>query len=223
MVTTQYPTAIPTTNQCPTNLTDFVSDVLVGQQNPPHAEIIAIATELGTLPKGDYATVKARLDFLENLIYATNIIGIGAFDITRSGASATYRGFWDRSGKYARPESINGVMVFPVILPADLRGKTVQITELTIYYFTVSASPGADYITYVRLIQNDGDGSSTLLLNHDTDIANGSNGNGNHNVIDTPLDMGDKPTYLELSVDGSDNFLDVRFYSAVLKYKIEET
>lgn len=65
MVTTQYPTALPTTNQCPTGLQDNVDDVLVAQQNPPHAEILAIATELGTLPKGDDADVKSRLDRID--------------------------------------------------------------------------------------------------------------------------------------------------------------
>jgi hypothetical protein len=68
MVTTQYPTALPTTNQCPTSLTDNVTDVLAVHQNAPHAEIIAIATELGLLPKGTYATIKARLDDLNDKI-----------------------------------------------------------------------------------------------------------------------------------------------------------
>lgn len=61
MVTTQYPTTIPTTNQCPTALQDNIDDVLADQQNAPHAEILAICAELGTLPKGAYASVKARL------------------------------------------------------------------------------------------------------------------------------------------------------------------
>lgn len=74
MVTTQYPTAIPTTNQCPTGLQNNIDDVLVNQHNPPHAEIIAIATELGILPKGVSASVKARLDAIEALIGANGSV-----------------------------------------------------------------------------------------------------------------------------------------------------
>lgn len=68
MVTTQYPTALPTTNQCPTGLQDDIDSYLANHQNAPHAEIIAMAAELGTLPKGDQASVKARLDNIESLI-----------------------------------------------------------------------------------------------------------------------------------------------------------
>ncbi len=107
MVTTQYPTAIPTTNQCPTNLINFVTDVLVAQHNPPHAEIIAIAAELGTLPKGAYASVKARLDALVNTISSTPIfwnMWTAAPDITGQGtwvriisANVPYGGFFYNS------------------------------------------------------------------------------------------------------------------------------
>ncbi len=56
-----YPTAILNAENYP-NQTDDISDVEAWVANSLKEEMIALQAELGTLPKGDFATVKARLD-----------------------------------------------------------------------------------------------------------------------------------------------------------------
>lgn len=59
-----YPTSLPVKNAAGANLsTDPHSTLHDGMYD----EIVALATELGTLPKGTFATVKARLDDLSKL------------------------------------------------------------------------------------------------------------------------------------------------------------
>lgn len=59
----KYPSAVPTTTDLPTKVDD-VDWIYAADVNTLRDEIIAICTELGVLPKGSYATVKARLDAL---------------------------------------------------------------------------------------------------------------------------------------------------------------
>jgi len=66
-----YPNAIPSF----LTLQDGVDTVVVAHPNDRAVEIVAIATELGTNPKGSYADVKTRLNSTTTL---------GAWDATKS-------------------------------------------------------------------------------------------------------------------------------------------
>lgn len=61
----KYPTDIPDTSDLRT-VTDDVSFYMASDINDKRDELIAVMTELGTLPKGSYMTVKDRLDAQEN-------------------------------------------------------------------------------------------------------------------------------------------------------------
>jgi hypothetical protein len=72
-----YPSTIPTQTGLTPDLPDRVNKVdwyLAERYNELKKELCAVMTELGTLPKGAYATVKARLDALSG-IYVTTVSG----------------------------------------------------------------------------------------------------------------------------------------------------
>ena len=52
--------------------------IFVEDQNKGDDEVVAVQTELGTIPKGDFASVKARLENNENVAIAFIIDGGGA-------------------------------------------------------------------------------------------------------------------------------------------------
>src|SRR3972149_11852741 len=54
--------AYPSTIDSFTTKVDNVDDVLAAHMNAVQTSIVAVETELGTLPKGSHASVKARLD-----------------------------------------------------------------------------------------------------------------------------------------------------------------
>jgi len=60
-----FPTNIPDLTDM-REVVDDVDDVIATDHNDVIKEIIAMAAELGELPKGDYADVKTRLDALEH-------------------------------------------------------------------------------------------------------------------------------------------------------------
>lgn len=59
-----YPTAIPDYTDL-REVVDDVDDIIASDHNDLMKELIAIQTELGTVPKGSYATVKDRLDYMQ--------------------------------------------------------------------------------------------------------------------------------------------------------------
>lgn len=64
----QFPTALVTTTQLPTNRTDATVQAAnhIADHTQLAQEVIAIEGELGIDPSGTYATVKARLDAIQN-------------------------------------------------------------------------------------------------------------------------------------------------------------
>lgn len=70
-----YPTTIPTTDDLPDRVDD-VDWLYAARFNELKKELRAVLAELGTLPKGAYATVKARLDAgisLDSPVFTTKI------------------------------------------------------------------------------------------------------------------------------------------------------
>jgi len=60
---TNYPTTLDTfVNPTSTDTLDSATVPHAGQHDNINDAVLAIETELGTLPKGSFATVKARLD-----------------------------------------------------------------------------------------------------------------------------------------------------------------
>lgn len=66
-----YPNSVDTF----TTKTDGIDDVMAEDINSIQSAVEAVETELGTLPKGAYATVKARLDYIEA---NTGAVGLAA-------------------------------------------------------------------------------------------------------------------------------------------------
>lgn len=105
---------------------------------------------------------------------------------------------------------------FPV--PFKIKGKAVIVDEINIYYNTVSAVGGEDFITDVYLRDNDLDGSRSNQIAHTGDIGNGSNGDGSHNIVDTPYEVTDYPKDLGLNITGTDAVTDVKIRGIQIKY-----
>jgi len=59
-----YPSSIPSTSDLPDRVDD-VDDVLAERYNEIKKELVAALTELGTLPKGAFDSIKARLDDID--------------------------------------------------------------------------------------------------------------------------------------------------------------
>lgn len=87
-----YPTTIPTIADLPDRVDD-VDWLEAARYNELKKELRACLTELGTNPKGSYATVKARLDNIslvlkQDAIGLSNLISNGDFDIWSLGAAS---------------------------------------------------------------------------------------------------------------------------------------
>jgi len=86
-----YPTSIPSTTDLP-DRTDDVDTIYAARYNELKKELIAALTELGTLPKGSFGSVKLRIEDIESDIaglstpYAKSIIPLSvAPDATWNG------------------------------------------------------------------------------------------------------------------------------------------
>lgn len=62
----EYPSTIPGTDDLP-DRTDDIDWLEAARYNELKKEILAIMNELGVLPKGAHASVRARLDSLEGI------------------------------------------------------------------------------------------------------------------------------------------------------------
>lgn len=87
---TYYPDAIPTNDNYPDRIDD-VDWIFAARYNEVKNEVLAICTELGTLPKGSYGSVKDRLDALSSVFLeidgsnANSNLDIGAYDFISTG------------------------------------------------------------------------------------------------------------------------------------------
>jgi hypothetical protein len=133
-----------------------------------------------------------------------------------TGASDDNRnGIINADGRYSYNKNINQYVFFPLdSIPPKIGGHPTIIDECIIYYNTQA---NGDYISTVGIIQEDGDGTSTTIVNHGDDLGNGSNGNESHNVIDTSIEMADKSGFIYAYSQGMDTNTDVRIYSFVFK------
>jgi hypothetical protein len=154
----------------------------------------------------------------EDHLYKQNVFGVSWDSIITDYDNADYNGEKVRISLYSKTANLNKNMEFPIHIPADLRGKTVVIDECTIYYYT---SDNSAYIDRVDIIQDDGDQTTTGIVSHTDDMGNGSSGFENHNIIDSPVEMEDKPTWATIYVLGCDTTDEVRFLSAIFKYHIK--
>jgi len=156
----------------------------------------------------------------EDHLYKQSIIGINCWDVINNTANTNYRGQinWVLGATYAYPININQYLVFPIHIPTDINGKTIIIDECVIYYNTQAND---DYIDSIIIHQLNGDGSYTNTVVHSADLGNGSSGDESHNIIDTQVELEDKPTYLYLKIAGTDTNTDVRFYSGIIKYHVK--
>jgi len=78
-VTTSYPTTLDSfTNPTATDTLDSATVPHAAQHDNINDAVLAIETELGTLPKGSYTNVKARLDGIgtsDQTVLASQIFG----------------------------------------------------------------------------------------------------------------------------------------------------
>lgn len=154
----------------------------------------------------------------EDHLYRQNIIGINPYDVVTSSDNSNFNGL-TKNMNYAYPTNINQYLNFSLRIPVDLYGKSIVIDSFTVYYNTQA---NGDYIDLVRINYVGDDGIVVTILTHNDDIANGTNGDGNHDIIDTPLTINvDRPLNFYLVIAGTDTNTDVRFYSAVIKYHIK--
>ena len=96
-----YPTTIPSITDLP-NRVDDVDWLEAARYNELKKELRAVQTELGTLPKGTYATVKARLDDVAadlgiGITGLENLVVNGNFELWTAGVSVAPDG-WASAG-----------------------------------------------------------------------------------------------------------------------------
>lgn len=88
-MSTLYPNAIDGQAQIP-EIVDNVTDVDAASVNPIRSAVLAIEAELGLVPSGTYATVRARLDALEDNIGTG--VGVGALETRVTNLEAAVNG-----------------------------------------------------------------------------------------------------------------------------------
>jgi len=103
-------------------------------------------------------------------------------------------------------------MGFPI--PTAIAGKTVVLDEMTIYYNT---QDNGSYITSSRLYYSLRNGSGGSEVTHDDDLGNGSSGDGNHNIIDTPIELQQARHRIQFVTDAA-TADDVKIYDIEVKY-----
>lgn len=117
--------------------------------------------------------------------------------------------FENATGAAELEDTVDGTIDFPFPIPYQMAGHTVVITKITIYYYTAD---NAAYITDVKLIASDLDGTITAAIDHGDDLGNGSSGNANHDVYSGTYSMTDYPHFLEVMTGGVDALDDVKVY-----------
>lgn len=91
----------------------------------------------------------------------------------------------------------------------------LQITKATIYYNTQTS--GA-YITSVQIMQANADGTTTQLAVDNTDLGNGSTGDGSADSYSGTLTVPDKPLFVRVGYTGVSSAGDVRVYGVRMEY-----
>lgn len=161
----------------------------------------------------------------EDHLYRQEVYNVDPSDVIDNTGNSNFDGIYAYPGAgagtyYAYPTTVGEFIVFPINMPTAIAGKPVVIDEITIYYYT---DTNDDYIDFVKVRQMDGDGTQTLLINHNDDLGNGSSGAGSHDIVDSPAEMSDKSTIMEIKTIGASGAIntDVRFYMAVCKYHVK--
>lgn len=150
----QYPNSIPSiTNPNANDPTTAPSHA--AQHQFANDELTAIATELGTLPKGTYGTVTLRLDALEASVAGDELVAID------SAATAGYIG----------AASNDGVLRTGTGLSYTDGGDFITLA-VNADYSVISGNDGATDVTGAEL-ETLTDGSTTTLHDHDHDALTG--------------------------------------------------
>lgn len=180
-----YPSSLPVTEAAGANLSTNPHSAL---HDDMYDEIVAIATELGTVPKGTYASVKARLDALPRGVigYATasgtSQTGIGSGPTAITGLSVSFTAVAGRRYKATLNVSTsqnatggNQTLYLTTDL-ATIRARSKSVAASTgavswclVEQFTTTAgtrtvSPGAGVDAGEMTIVNDFSRNATLLI-----------------------------------------------------------
>jgi len=92
-------------------------------------------------------------------------------------------------GNFAYAQTSAGVIGFDLPIPLKLHNKSVTLDSCIVYYNTQNTG---SYINISRIGQAYLTGGGLyILLNHTDDLGNGSTGDSNHNIIDSPIVLSD--------------------------------
>lgn len=160
-----YPASLPVTAAAGANLSTNPHSTL---HNNMYDEIVAIATELGTSPKGTYASVKARLDDIPVSMgrgvvgYAQAVTDQGSITglVDRSGLTVTFTAIANRRYR---------TTVFTVLassVAADIASVTIDRGGIQVQAGTLEAgllgSSGDRSITVIHITNASISGSTTI-------------------------------------------------------------
>lgn len=132
----KYPAEIPTQTGVDPDLPDLVDDLdwwIAKWPNALKKELIAIMTELGTLPKGSYADVKARLD---DITFPKIILPAPGL------ASTTVTSYGDATTSFITLPSI------PTLSNIKLSVQLQDTTAGSLIYLRLSANDGTGWTTF---------------------------------------------------------------------------
>jgi len=161
----------------------------------------------------------AYIPNVEDNLYEQSIITVGPTSVLQNDANVNYNGERTEAGGYAYSGVLNQYMEFIIPMPIQDRSYDVVIDSMVVYYNT---QDNPSYIDSIVVSQNDLDGTKTVLINHTDDLGNGSNGNANHDIVDSSITItatGDLWFYLKML--GCTASTDARFFGAVIKYHVK--
>jgi hypothetical protein len=161
----------------------------------------------------------AYTEHKQDHLYEQDTYAINFFNIINTDSNDVYNGKTDYANRYAYPNNVSGRMSFPINLLVSFGSYDVIIDEINLY---LNTQDNATYFDNVSILETDGDGTVNLLINHTDDIGNGSSGDVNHNIVDTPVTLdGSKSLLMSMTNAGATNNTDHRFYHAIIKYHID--
>jgi len=130
------------------------------------------------------------------------------------------------TGWYLTPSFTNAVIWIPCPLPTKIKGKTVVLDELIVYYGIrdddSNTNNSGDYIDYIYLYYSDLASGDSTEVTHTDNIGDDSyNIDSNHNLIDNSTELHDAPHWLRIKTITDSTLTDIRIYGFKAKFHIK--
>ena len=105
------------------------------------------------------------------------------------------------------PTDTNGIIYAPVNLSNKQNGKTITVTQITVYFTTDASADDFDFWIY----QADLDGTLTEKATK-ADIGNGETGASSEEILSANISLGSYPTFIKIDTNNANANTDVKIY-----------